>query len=249
MGTIRRILYYGNPYKDFGIYLALVLNNLGYHVMITDKSPGQELRCFFDEEPCKGMMTYRNVDFYIPPAGDGKHDIRETHGDSEVQDGSDDRKERNSVHYDYGLDYINEWREQENIALEKGSYDMVIFNMDGAKMSLRLLEKIGIQGEIRKFLVLRDLPMEFPKLWFLKKYYLNSGLFESVYGILIDLYDKEYQYRMEYEGIHGCRYLSAGYSDVIVRLTKDISGQDIRRIKKALRCVKEGRIFDNRLLE
>lgn len=54
---------------------------------------------------------------------------------------------------------------------------------------------------------------------------------------------------MDYDGIGKVKYLSEEYTNVLTKTTCSITGKGQGNVKKAIRSMREGKIFDNRFLE
>ncbi len=214
------------------LYMALILNNLGYMVLIADRSRRRELAdiltCELTQE---GLVTYRNLDFYMA---------------------ADRREEENFVRqhqYSYVFDYVNEPEGDVIADVTKAGYDGIIINTSCLRSELRVSREIVMRAGVKVLVVIRDMPENIPKLKYIEKYYMNNVGICSLYAVPPDICDKEYQYKMDYEGIRSYRAMSSGYSCVLSKCICEISGRDDKSVKRALRYLKEGKIFDNRLLE
>ena len=218
--TEKRVVVYGNGYKDFPVYMAFILNNMGYHVVVNDMSETREIADIvsindFNSE----VKTYRNVDFNFS---------------GEYLGG-----------YDYSINYFNNLKK----VPYNDRYDGIILNVQVFKSELEMCRRIINNSKSFIILIVRDKTINCINKKYIYKYILDSSRGLKIYEIDFDFYDKEYQYIMDYDGIGKMKYLSENYSNILIKTICSITGNSQGNVKKALRNLKEGKIFDNRFLE
>lgn len=202
------------------MYVAFVLNNMGYHVVVNDMSDNREMAdvvslCDFNSD----IKTYRNVDFNF--SGDYLGG------------------------YDFCIDYFNNLK---GVTLD-GRYDGIILNVQVFKSELELCRRIIDNSKSYVILIVRDKTVNCVNKKYISKYILDSSKILKIHEIDFDFFDKEYQYLMDYDGIGKMKYLSEIFSNVLIKTICSITGKGQGSVKKALKNLKEGKIFDNRFLE
>ena len=200
--------------------MAFVLNNMGYHVIVNDMSDKREMADIVSLNDFNSdIKTYRNIDFNFS----GEY----------------------LAGYDYNIDYFNDISD----TILNDRYSNVILNVQVFRSELEVCRRIinGTKSDI--ILIIRDKTENCIDKKYISKYILNSENVLKIHEIFFDVYDKEYQYMMDYDGVYKIKYLSDKYSNVLIKTICSITGRGQGSIKKALKNVKEGRIFDNRFLE
>ena len=271
----KRFLYFGYQYKDFLLYMAWMLNDLGYLVLLNDSSKDQGLMMLIEgfSAPMaeQKIITYRGVDIFVQGACSDKAEVK---GEPVI---SGKVTEGRTEGYHYVFDYINELTEASAGGRDCGSYDGIIVNMDFSRTAIRrwtewasysgvVRESLGESekrpaGEIAPdsmehffkgdiLLVLRDETASVPDNRFFKEsmveiFQKNCRLFR----IPFDFYDKDYQYRLEYGEDKRLKRLSEDYGEVLRQIVLRLSDSKPAEVKRAWKHLKEGRLIDNRLLE
>lgn len=210
---------YGRGYKDFVLYLAFILNNMGYKVLVDDKSMNKELAEVISHKDFNcPVRTYRNIDFNF--------------SNTELKG------------YDFVITYCSEIESAESCI--GGRY--LIINASACKSELYGCEKLINTLKADTMFILRDQVGSIGKKY-IGKYMLPADKILGIYEVKFDEYDKEYQYSMDYDGVTNFKYLSEGMTKVLIRCVSVISGREQDVIKKAFKWAKGGKVFDNRFLE
>ncbi|MBQ3546583.1 MAG: hypothetical protein IJA34_16595 [Lachnospiraceae bacterium] len=200
--------------------MAFILNNMGYHVVVNDMSNNREMSYVVSLSDFNSeVKTYRNVDFNF--SGDFLRG------------------------YDYSIDYFNNLKD---IPL-KDKYDGIVLNVQVFKSELEMCKRIIDNSQSYVILIIRDKTVNSVNKKYILKYIFGSSKASKIHEIDFDFYDKEYQYIMDYDGIGKMKYLSENYSNVLIKTICSITGNGQGNVKKALKNLKEGKIFDNRFLE
>lgn len=201
--------------------MALLLNNLDHRVLINDKSSRKDFMTMFSDYDLKErLLTYRNIDIYF---GDCRNE-----------------------HYDFILDYTGDL----NCTEQTGSYRYIIVNssMNRQEILDHLKQAVSLKKET--ILVLRDTTGGGKDRTYLKQNYMKFMTFVScLYEIPLDYTDKDYQTEMDYGGFIQFRYLSQKYCKTLIKIAGILTGKPEHMAEKALKYAKEGKIFDNRVLE
>lgn len=211
----KKIICYGRKYKDFPIYLSFVLNNMGYSVLVNDRSVHQDMA---DVVSCNAfsehIRTYRCVDFNFS---------------EDVLTG-----------YDYVICYYDEWSE----ALFDTDSNYIVLNVQIYRCDMELCRRIMENARADIIIVIRDKAGTVAGRKYIGKYMSNITELLDIHEIKLDRYDKEYQYRMDYEGILSLRNMSEDYVKALQRTVCSITGKGHNAVKKALKHMKEGRMLE-----
>lgn len=223
---MRQIGFISREYKDFTYYLALLLNNLEYRVLIWDISPEQDFKAMLSVEMKEqDFVTFRNIDFSFQ------------HYQDDIQ---------NLEQYQYVLKYLGEFCQEQALA----ECDFFVLNSSMMKHEIdeyfrwiHLFQKNGI-------LVLRDLSDKEVRESFVKNRYGQAiTSFDKVYKIPLDYIDKEYQTELDYQGVTKLQHISSRFEKVLEDLAGRMTGREAKDIHKAFQGVKGGKIIGNRVLE
>lgn len=222
----QRIGFISRDYKDFTFYTALLLNNLGKRILIADDSPEQDFSVMlYREDRTFGYMTYRNIDFCFDGVDMDKLPLQE---------------------YDYVLHYFGENGE----GACRMNCEYVVWNTSMKKQEIAECMKGLLCLQKQNYLILRDLTGGGMDRRYLKQHYREAVLrLQKLYEIPLDYVDKDYQTEMDYNGVLQFRHLSKAYCDVLVDVVKQLTDFKRKEIERAFHFVKEGRIFDSRILE
>lgn len=213
-------MFLGRGYKDYLIYMAFVLNNMGYSVLVNDRSQDKELADVISYNDFDiRIRTYRNVDFNFS---------------EDCLDG-----------YDYVINYYADY----SADMERERYHFVILNVSVFKSELSLCQKIINAAKADVIVIIRDQVRNSVDKKYVSKYILNPSKIIGLHEIKLDEYDKEYQFRMDYDGVGLFKYLSEHYIRALTKTVCAITGKGQGSVKKALKFAKEGKIFDNWFLE
>ncbi len=201
--------------------MALLLNNMGQRVLINDLSSEHDFMIMFpDYNLSEPFLTYKNIDIYF-----GKY-----------------RGER----YDFILDYIGDRRDLEQVS----SYRFIIVNSSmGRQEILDNIKWVSCVGK-EAILVIRDTTGCGKNKKYLKQNHTKYMTYIScIYEIPLDYMDKDYQTEMDYGSFIRFKYLSQKYCKTLIKITVMLTGKQKSIVEKALKYAKEGRMFDNRILE
>lgn len=214
----KKILFFGRGYKDYLIYMVFILNNMGYSVLVNDKSTDKDLADVISYNDFNTKIrTYRNVDFNF----------------------SEDYLEG----YDYVLYYYTDY------PADTERWQYAVFNVSVFKSELYLCQQIINAVKTDVIVILRDQVRNSVDKKYISKYILNPAKIIGLHEIKLDEYDKEYQFRMDYDGVGLFKYLSEPYVRALVKTVCTVTGRGQGCVRKALKFAKEGKIFDNRFLE
>lgn len=216
----KKIVFFGRGYKDYLIYMAYTLNNMGYSVLIHDRSKEKELADIISHHDFSTeMRTYRNVDFNF--------------------------SRDNLTGYQYVFYYYSEYSKE----LDWEKRQFTILNASVFKSDLQVCQNIMNHTDSDVILIIRDRIRNSIDKKYIAKYIIKPSKLLGMHEIRFDEYDKEYQFRMDYDGVGSFKYLSDNYVNVLVKTICAITGKGQGRVRKALKYAKEGKIFDNRFLE
>lgn len=201
------------------MYLSFVLNNMGYRVLVEDRSINRQLAYVisYNDFSCP-IRTYRNIDFNF--------------SESEFKG------------YDFVLIYCTDSKTAGKIF----GCRYLIINSSACKSDLYICEEVMNTLKSDTMFILRDQVGSIGKKY-IGKYIITSEKIMGIYEVKYDEYDKEYQYSMDYDGVQNFKLLSEGMCKVLVRCITLITGKGQEQIKKALKWAKGGKVFDNRFLE
>ncbi len=201
--------------------MALLLNNLEHRVLINDKSSRQDFMTMFSDYDLKErLLTYRNIDFYF--------------GECRGED------------YDFILDYIGDL----NCLKQAGAYRYIIINSSMGRQEILDNLKQAVCLKKETLLVIRDTTGGGKDRKYLKQHYMKyMSIVSCLYEIPLDYSDKDYQTEMDYAGFVQFRYLSQKYCKTLIKIAGILTGKPEQTVEKALKYAKEGKVFDNRVLE
>ena len=203
-----------------------MLNNLGKRVLIQDESAETAFLPMLSNGSQKiGFLTYRNIDFSL---------------------GSLEEVAESDTEYDYVLKYFGDTCIRDSIA----DCLCIVVNASMQKQEItELLQWIPLLKK-RGYLILRDLTGHGMDKRYLNQHHRESLTgFQKIYEVPLDYIDKDYQVEMDYHGVIHFRHLSRAYCKVIVDFVRQLTGHSLKEVERAFRFVKEGKIFDSRILE
>lgn len=215
----KRIISFGRGYKDYVMYTAFTLNNMGYKVLVNDRSDDRELAVIISHNDIGSTIrTYRNIDFNF----------------------SEDELEG----YDYVITYLTEIDRN----IKYSDYQYMIINSTLYKSDIFKSEAMIklFNGDI--IFILRDRIGSIGRKY-IAKFMISSEQILCMYEVKLDEYDKEYQYGMDYDGIVDFKYISDSLCKILIKSISVISGRSQETVRKALKWAKGGKVFDNRFLE
>lgn len=193
--------------------MVFILNNMGYSVLVNDKSPEKDLAYVISyNDFSHKVRTYRNVDFNF----------------------SDDCL----AGYDYVINYYTGY------PMEFEQCHYVIFNVSVFKSDLYFCQKIINEVRADVIVIIRDQVRYSADKKYVSNYLLNPEKILGIHEIKLDTYDKEYQFRMDYDGAGFFKSLSEQYVRALVKTICAITGRGQERVRKALKSAKKGRIID-----
>lgn len=200
--------------------MAFILNNLGYHVIVNDMSENRELGDIISFNDFNiDIKTYRNVDFNFS---------------GEYLEG-----------YDFMIDYYDDLSKK--VSGER--FDCIILNSSVSRSELEICRRIINVSKSDVIMVIRDRTDNCINRKYIMKYIITAPNLLKIHEINLDFYDKEYQFMMDYDGIGKVKYLSENYVNVLSKTVCSVTGKGQGSVKKAIKNMREGRIFDNRFLE
>lgn len=200
--------------------MAFILNNLGYHVIVNDMSENRELGDIVSLDDFNtDIKTYRNVDFNFS---------------GEFLQG-----------YDFMINYYDDLRKK----VLNDRFDCIVLNTSVLRSDLEVCRGIINSSKSDVIMIIRDRTDNCINRKYISKYIITSANLLKMHEISLDFYDKEYQYMMDYDGIGKIKYLSENYTNVLIKTICSVTGKGQGSVKKAIKNMREGRIFDNRFLE
>lgn len=215
----KNILCFGRGYKDFIVYTAFVLNNMGYKVLVNDRSRNREMADIISHNDFEcDIRTYRNIDFLF------------SNGDMPG--------------YDFILTYISDISELGRYE----NFRYILINQSAYRTELYRCTELMEYMKTDTLFVLRDKVGNIGKKY-LSKYVLPNEKLLSIYEVGYDGWDKKYQLFMDYDGVGDFKYISDDLCRALNRCISVITGKEQGDVKKALKWAKGGKVFDNRFLE
>lgn len=204
----------------------MLLNNLGKRILICDESVETEFLPMLSNGNGKvQFLTYRNIDFRL-----GMQTVV-------PEEGAD---------YDYVLKYYGNRYVADSIA----ECPCIIANTSMRRQELMDILQWLPTLKKRCYLVLRDLTGHGLDKRYLNQHYREWMIgFQKVYEVPLDYIDKDYQVELDYNGVIQLRHLSRAYCKVIVDFVRQLTDHSLKEVERAFRMVKEGKIFDSRILE
>ena len=202
--------------QDLLIYLASILCCLGYKVTIFDHSHKQLLQyCIPESEGDFDKVTYRGVDYQF----------------------SKPMKEENYDLYNIILIDLGEWTALENVI----GVDDIYLVTDSTRYNIEKYIDLLLDLRKRVNVIFKNMcNYKINKNYLIEAMKRSKVLLGKTYEVRLDLFDYEYEIRMQYEPYQEFKNLSKDYEILLCLLVIEITGADVQRIKKAFNQARKG---------
>ncbi len=217
MNTTRIISFFGCKQMDLCVYLAAILENLHYRVLVVDNSKEQEIKLCIPkpEEPIK-TVSYKNVDYeFLRPF-------------SEVYD------------YDYVLVNMGEMPDLEWLEMS----DYAIATLACTRYGLEVHREVLKDLNLPSFVVMRDFCPAFMQSRAMRPYleFDNPLIKEKLILPLLEQ-DACMYALLQFIGYRNIKGISKAMLGVLLRILEEITGESKGEILEAFRRTKRGEFY------
>lgn len=235
----KKIGFIGVKKQDLCIYLAAILNNLGYQVLVEDRSYEQEiLNCIPDAAQGKGKFFYHENEPGSELSLVGEH--LESHYEKKTYKNVDYIGETCELceEYDYHLIDLGEWAQ----SLELKNLDEIILVTDCEKRNIEKYRKLFQIFSVPMSLVVRNICEFHKRNLFLQDYFhdVKWNLTER-FLLPFDAVDEEYRICMQYEPYREFNRISEELNSLLIRLCKNNTENKLSQILYALKQARKGK--------
>lgn len=227
-GGIIRIGILGYDILDFSVYLSMILKNLQYDVIVADMTH-MENQLFNWQESCEN--SYKKIIFHKGKSTDDYF-------------GSFER-ERDIVIFLFD-------DEKDNMLLEMDKTFIITDNRYQSVMNMRNMVR---SCEQLNGIIFRDITENGVNANYIIKqvlkddYLVNLQKSGKVYEINDDIYDREYNISLQYDGITDFKHLSDKFIKSLHFVAREITAFESKLIEKAILKAKDGEIYEHCILE
>lgn len=223
----KEVCFLGIKMQDICIYMASVLANLHYRILVVDRSDRRELK-YCIPAPDEGMevVTYKNVDYLLGTAKAGS-----------AEDGLAEKEEGHGE-YDFVFHYYGG-----RFHADATCKEMVVVT-DTDQTSIAECRALIGKAQVPVNLVVRNVCENKVNRPFFREMFAGCSCFlVEQFLLALDLMDEEYRICMQYEPCHDFKYISQDMKHLLIRMIAGMTDRDTVDIRRAYESARKGRVI------